>query len=64
MNPTRTLIQALALCLAHTASASDAAEPPAHFDPQGKPPSTFTLELRNGPGRSLALPANGLIVTD
>ncbi len=30
------------------ATATNAADPLAHFDPQGKPPSTFTLELRNG----------------
>jgi alkyl sulfatase BDS1-like metallo-beta-lactamase superfamily hydrolase len=48
MDLIRMLIPTLALSLAHAASASDAAQPPAHFDPQGKPPSTFTLELRNG----------------
>ncbi|MDQ1344966.1 MAG: linear primary-alkylsulfatase, partial [Pseudomonadota bacterium] len=48
MDLIRPLIMTLALSLAHAASASDAAQPPAHFDPLGKPPSTFTLELRNG----------------
>ena len=48
MDLIRPLILTLALSLAHAASASDAAQPPAHFDPLGKPPSTFTLELRNG----------------
>jgi alkyl sulfatase BDS1-like metallo-beta-lactamase superfamily hydrolase len=39
------LTLALALVLP---AAARGAEPPAHFDPQGKPPTTFTLELRNG----------------
>ena len=43
---TRTLSLTLALSLA--AATTHAADVPAHFDPQGKPPSTFTLELRNG----------------
>jgi alkyl sulfatase BDS1-like metallo-beta-lactamase superfamily hydrolase len=30
------------------AGGQDAASTPSHFDPEGKPPSTFTLELRNG----------------
>ena len=46
MNMTRTL--SLTLVLSVAAAATQAAEPPAHFDAQGKPPSTFTLELRNG----------------
>ena len=37
---------ALSLVLAVTAA--QAADPPPHFDAQGKPPSTFTLKLRNG----------------
>ena len=45
---TRTLSLTLALSLTCAAGATRAAEVPAHFDPQGKPPSTFTLELRNG----------------
>lgn len=43
----RLLRFSLALVLAVPAAAR-AADAPAHFDPQGKPPSTFTLELRNG----------------
>jgi len=39
---------ALALTFACAAASTYAADAPAHFDPQGKPPSTFTLELRNG----------------
>jgi alkyl sulfatase BDS1-like metallo-beta-lactamase superfamily hydrolase len=38
----------LTLCLLSAAPAAHAAEVPGHFDPLGKPPSTFTLELRNG----------------
>jgi alkyl sulfatase BDS1-like metallo-beta-lactamase superfamily hydrolase len=38
----------LALCLLAAAPGALAADVPAHFDPQGKPPSTYTLELRNG----------------
>jgi alkyl sulfatase BDS1-like metallo-beta-lactamase superfamily hydrolase len=45
---TRTLSLALALTFACVASTGHAADAPAHFDSQGKPPSTFTLELRNG----------------
>jgi len=45
---TRTLSLTLALSLVCIAGAAQAADTPAHFDPQGKPPSTFTLELRNG----------------
>ena len=48
MNTIRTLSVTLALSLACAAAATQAADVPAHFDPQGKPPSTFTLELRNG----------------
>lgn len=39
---------AVALTLTLAASASGAVAAPAHFDPQGKPPSTFTLDLRKG----------------
>jgi len=45
---TRTLSLALALCLACVATATHAAEEIAHFHAKGQPPSTFTLELRNG----------------
>ena len=45
---TRMLSLALALTFACAAASTYAADAPAHFDPQGKPPSTFTLELRNG----------------
>jgi alkyl sulfatase BDS1-like metallo-beta-lactamase superfamily hydrolase len=45
---TRTLSLALALTLALVVTATNAADSTAHFDPQGKPPSTFTLELRSG----------------
>ena len=38
----------LALSLVLSVTAAQAADPPAHFDAQGKPPSTFTLQLRNG----------------
>jgi alkyl sulfatase BDS1-like metallo-beta-lactamase superfamily hydrolase len=48
MSATRALSLSLALTLACTGSATQAADAPAHFDPQGKPPSTYTLELRNG----------------
>jgi alkyl sulfatase BDS1-like metallo-beta-lactamase superfamily hydrolase len=44
----RTLSMTLVLSLACTAAATHAADTPAHFDKQGKPPSTFTLELRDG----------------
>ena len=37
-----------ALSLAIAATSAWAADPPPHFDAQGKPPSTFTLQLRNG----------------
>lgn len=43
----RLLNLTIALSLALPAWAR-AAEAPSHFDPQGKPPSAFTLELRNG----------------
>ena len=33
---------------AAAAGGQDAASAPSHFDPEGKAPSTFTLELRNG----------------
>ena len=45
---TRTLSLTLALSVVCAAASTYAADAPAHFDPQGKPPSTFTLELRNG----------------
>ena len=48
MNATGALTLTLALSLTCAAGTTRAAEAPAHFDPQGKPPSTFTLELRNG----------------
>ena len=49
----RGLVIALAACLGTSALAQGAAvgNPPAqvkHFDPNGSPPSTFTLELRKG----------------
>ena len=37
-----------ALSFALAATSVWAADPPPHFDVQGKPPSTFTLQLRNG----------------
>jgi len=43
--------RSLALCLASLSTTVTAADAPAeltHFDPKGQPPSTFTLELRNG----------------
>jgi alkyl sulfatase BDS1-like metallo-beta-lactamase superfamily hydrolase len=45
------LVFFVSACLAvgaTVAGPTQAADPPAHFDPKGKPPSTFTLELRNG----------------
>ena len=48
MTATHALSLTLALSLAGVAGATWAADVPGHFDPQGKPPSTFTLELRNG----------------
>ena len=48
MNNTRTLSLTLAMFLTFVAAPARTAEPPAHFDPKGRPPSTFTLELRNG----------------
>jgi alkyl sulfatase BDS1-like metallo-beta-lactamase superfamily hydrolase len=48
MSATRALSLTLALSLTCAAGATRAADVPTHFDPQGKPPSTFTLELRNG----------------
>jgi alkyl sulfatase BDS1-like metallo-beta-lactamase superfamily hydrolase len=47
MNILRTLGVTLALSLACTAATTRAADVPGHFDPQGKPPSTFTLEIRD-----------------
>lgn len=49
----RTLSLTFALLLACTSAATQASDVPVHFDPQGKPPSTFTLELRNGLKASL-----------
>ncbi len=48
MNMIRTLSLALGLSTAIAGAATHAAGSPEHFDPQGQPPSTFTLELRNG----------------
>ena len=48
MSSVRTLSLTLALSLGCAAGAARAADAPGHFDAQGKPPSTFTLELRNG----------------
>ena len=48
MNTIRMLSVTLALSLAGVAPATFAAEQIAHFHPQGKQPSTFTLEVRNG----------------
>jgi alkyl sulfatase BDS1-like metallo-beta-lactamase superfamily hydrolase len=45
---TRILTLTLAVSLASSAAATYAADSPAHFHPKGQPPSTFTLELRNG----------------
>ncbi len=45
---TRTLSLTLALSFVCAGASTYAADAPTHFDPQGKPPSTFTLELRNG----------------
>jgi len=42
------IFPALTCCLAVVAGAAAAAEAPGHFHPKGQPPSTFTLELRNG----------------
>jgi alkyl sulfatase BDS1-like metallo-beta-lactamase superfamily hydrolase len=53
MNATRALSLTLALSLTCAAGATRAAEAPAHFDPHGQQPSTFTLELRNGLKASL-----------
>jgi alkyl sulfatase BDS1-like metallo-beta-lactamase superfamily hydrolase len=47
MNSTRTLSLTLAMFLTCAAAATHAADVPAHFDPEGKPPSTFTLEIRD-----------------
>ena len=44
----RMLSLTLALSFACAATSTYAADAPAHFDPLGKPPSTFTLELRDG----------------
>ena len=48
MSPYRTLGTSLAMLIALAAAATHAADVPSHFDPQGQPPSQFTLELRNG----------------
>jgi alkyl sulfatase BDS1-like metallo-beta-lactamase superfamily hydrolase len=48
MSTARTLSLTLALCLASSPAISRAADAIGHFHPKGKPPSTFTLELRNG----------------
>src|SRR5512135_2246126 len=47
MNATRALSLTLALSLTCAAGATRAADVPGHFDPQGKPPSTFTLQIRD-----------------
>ena len=44
---TRMLSLTLALSFACAGASTHAADAPAHFDAQGKPPSTFTLEIRN-----------------
>ena len=44
---TRATSLTLALSLAFALGPAHAADPLAHFDPQGKPPSTFTLEIRD-----------------
>ncbi len=48
MSTARTLSLMLALCLSGATAMSRAADAIGHFHPKGKPPSTFTLELRNG----------------
>jgi alkyl sulfatase BDS1-like metallo-beta-lactamase superfamily hydrolase len=48
MIPYRKLCTGLAMLIALAAAATQAADVPSHFDPQGQPPSKFTLELRNG----------------
>ena len=45
---TRMLSLTFTLLLVFVATATNAADPLAHFDPKGQPPSKFTLELRNG----------------
>ncbi|NJD32850.1 MAG: MBL fold metallo-hydrolase, partial [Gammaproteobacteria bacterium] len=47
MNATRALGLTLALSLTWAAGATRAADVPGHFDPQGKQPSTFTLQIRD-----------------
>jgi alkyl sulfatase BDS1-like metallo-beta-lactamase superfamily hydrolase len=44
---TRTLSLTLALSLVASAAPVQSAESPPHFDPQGKAPSTFTLQIRD-----------------
>jgi alkyl sulfatase BDS1-like metallo-beta-lactamase superfamily hydrolase len=44
----RSLTLTLSLSLAWATATAQAADDQAHFHPKGKPPSTFTLELRNG----------------
>jgi len=48
MTTTHMLSLTLALSLTCAAAATRAADVPGHFDPQGQPPSSFTLELRDG----------------
>jgi len=48
MSPYRTLCTSLAILIVLAAAATQAADVASHFDPQGQPPSRFTLELRNG----------------
>ena len=45
---TRFASPALLLAFSLATLRAETEEAPKHFDPQGKPPSTFTLELRNG----------------
>ena len=47
------LVLAASLMMAGTAFGTDGADPTKHFDPKGKPPSKFTVELLNGLRKTL-----------
>jgi alkyl sulfatase BDS1-like metallo-beta-lactamase superfamily hydrolase len=44
----RVLALTASLTIAGTAFGTDSADPSRHFDPKGKPPSKFTIELQSG----------------
>jgi hypothetical protein len=49
----RVLALTASLTTAGTAFGTDSADPSRHFDPKGKPPSKFTIELQSGLRRTL-----------